>query len=122
MQTIPVDVNRLGSFMVVVPPEPRVTPEGEQRKDREGRPLFVVGLVVRQADGRRADVIEVAVPEEPAGLTVGTRVTCVDLDAISWSIGDRSGIAWRAVAIRATDQPALGKGKPGSGAAPGGER
>ncbi|WP_078854505.1 hypothetical protein [Streptomyces sp. NRRL F-5135] len=100
MQTIPVDVARLGSLMVVVPPEPRVNPEtGEIRKDRDGNDVYVVGVSVRQRQNRRADVIEVAVPGEPAGLTEGMRVHVNDLVAVSWEIGDRHGTSFRASGV-----------------------
>jgi antitoxin (DNA-binding transcriptional repressor) of toxin-antitoxin stability system len=128
MQNIPVDVGRLALAMVVGLPEPRVNQEGEQRKNRDGELLWVVSVAVRRADARRADVIEVAVPGEPVGLTEGGRVVLVDLEAVQWSMGDRSGISWRASSITAeggaAPAPASGSGSAsGSGRGKsGGER
>lgn len=99
MQTIPVDVGRLGSLMCVVPAETRKTPDGEVRRDREGRVTWVIGLSVRQADGRRADVIDVTLPEQPQGIAEGTRVTVTDLVAVNWEIDGRSGTSFRAAAV-----------------------
>ncbi|WP_329061695.1 SCO3933 family regulatory protein [Streptomyces sp. NBC_01429] len=100
MQNIPVDVSRLGSLMVVVPPEPRVNQDtGEVRKDREGNVIYVVGLSVRQKATRRADVIEVATPGEPAGLEEGMRVHVNDLVAVAWEIDGRKGTSFRASTV-----------------------
>ncbi|MGW6242140.1 SCO3933 family regulatory protein [Streptomyces sp. NPDC055037] len=100
MQSIPVDVTRLGTLMVVVPPEPRVVPDtGEIRKDREGNSIYVTGVSVRQTGTRRADVIEVATPGEPSGLAEGMRVHVADLVAVAWEIDGRKGTSFRASGI-----------------------
>ncbi|MFE1960929.1 hypothetical protein [Streptomyces sp. NPDC059479] len=102
MQNIPVDVGRLGTLMVVVPPEPRVVPDtGEICKDRDGNQIYVTGVSVRQAGSRRADVIEVATPGEPTGLAEGVRVHVADLVAVSWEIDGRKGTSFRASGIAA---------------------
>jgi hypothetical protein len=103
MQTIPVDVRRLGALMCVVPPELRVTPDGDIRTDREGRRQFTVGISVRQAATRRADVIEVVVSGESPTVAEGQRVRIEDLVAVSWAIGDRHGTSFRAAAVTAAD-------------------
>lgn len=83
---------RLGSVMCVVPPEPRMNPEtGEVRKDREGNPVWVVGVSVRQLEKRRADVIDIAVSGQPQGISEGARVVVVDLVATAWEIDGRKG-------------------------------
>ncbi|MFE3143141.1 hypothetical protein [Streptomyces scopuliridis] len=122
MQSIPVDMARLGSTMCVVPPEPRMTPDGEVRKDRDGNPLWVVGVSVRQATTRRADVIDVAVSGQPQGITEGARITVVDLVATSWEIDGRRGISFRASAVRPEVAPpavttggSSGRGKSAAG-------
>ncbi|QXE34002.1 hypothetical protein KQY30_06560 [Streptomyces sp. GMY02] len=121
MQSIPVDMARLGSAMCVVPPEPRMTPDGEARKDRDGNPVWVVGVSVRQQSTRRADVIEVAVSGQPQGITEGARLTVVDLVATSWEIEGRKGISFRASAIRPEAAPLVvtggssGRGKSAAG-------
>lgn len=92
MQSIPVDMARLGATMCVVPPEPRVNSEtGEVRKDREGNPVWVVGVSIRQLEKRRADILEIAVSGEPSGITEGARVAVVDLVATVWEIDGRRG-------------------------------
>ncbi|WP_442812626.1 hypothetical protein OG735_26390 [Streptomyces sp. NBC_01210] len=102
MRNIPVDVNRLGTLMCVVPPAPRVNQEtGEVRKDREGNLIYVVGVSVRQQGNRRADVIEVAVPSEPAGIAEGVRVQVADLVAVAWEIEGRKGTSFRASSVTA---------------------
>ncbi|MFF2940004.1 hypothetical protein ACFVSQ_09205 [Streptomyces niveus] len=102
MQTIPVDVARLGALMCVVPPEPRINREtGQVRTDRDGNTVWVVGVSVRQQDTRRADVIEVAIPGEPSGISEGMRVHLADLVAIGWEIEGRKGTSFRASAVTA---------------------
>ncbi|MFI9078696.1 hypothetical protein ACIGW8_19835 [Streptomyces sioyaensis] len=124
MQQMPIDVGRLGTCLCVVPPEPRVNPEtGEVRKDREGNTMYVVGVVVRQRDRRRADVIEISVPGEPRGVSEGMPVQVADLTATAWSIGDRSGISFRASGITPAGPPggAAGNPMPAKGKTGGGE-
>lgn len=99
MQTIPVDVARLGRATVIVPPERKTNPEtGEVRKDRDGNAVWSVGVAVRQ-QGRRASVIEVSTSAEPKELIEGGAVTLMDLEAYAWTMGDRSGISFRAAAV-----------------------
>lgn len=121
MQSIPVDVRRLGALMCVVPPEPRVNREtGEIRTDREGRRLYVVGVSVRQPESRRADVIEVVVPGEAPAVAEGMRVRIQDLVAVAWEIDGRRGTSYRAVAITPAESgekaaPVAGRAKSSGG-------
>ncbi|WP_063735805.1 hypothetical protein [Streptomyces sp. RTd22] len=121
MRNIPVDVARLGTLMCVVPPEPRVNPEtGQVRTDRDGRTTYVVGVSVRQPDTRRADVISVVVSgAEPPAIAEGARVRVTDLVAISWEMGDRHGMSYRAAAITSADEvkapPVAGRPKSSGG-------
>lgn len=118
MQNMPIDVARLGTCMCVVPPEPRVNREtGEVRKDREGNTVYVVGISVRQKERRRADVIDVSVPVEPRGVLEGVPVQIADLMATAWSIGDRSGISFRASGVTPAAGPP-GGGPPPAGTSP----
>ncbi|MFF3410461.1 hypothetical protein ACFYW8_30510 [Streptomyces sp. NPDC002742] len=122
MQNIPVDVGRLGALMCVVPPEPRVNQEtGEVRKDRDGNTIYVVGISVRQRDNRRADVIEVAVPNEPRGIEEGTRVHVADLVAVAWEIEGRKGTSFRASSVTPNGASGLGGTAPARSKSPGGE-
>jgi hypothetical protein len=122
VQAIPVDTSRLGTILCVVGPEPRVNPEtGQVRVDRDGNTIFVVGLVVRQVEGRRAETIEVAVPGEPVGITEGMPVTVTDLTAIQWQMGDRSGTSFRATAVAPAPVRPVGAAGLGAKGKPGGE-
>ncbi|MFD7131287.1 hypothetical protein [Streptomyces sp. NPDC059894] len=99
MQNKPVDVARLGAIRCVVAPEPRTTPDGEVRRDRDGNPQWVTGLSVRQAEGRRADVIEVVTSGQPQGITEGAEVAVRNLWANDWSVEGRAGTSYRADGI-----------------------
>jgi hypothetical protein len=107
MQSIPVDIARLGTCMCVVPPEPKTNQEtGEVRTDRDGATVYVVGVAVRQPGRRGASVIEVSVSGQPKGVAEGTRVHLNGLEAFAWSMGDRSGISFRAASITPVSPPA----------------
>jgi hypothetical protein len=87
------------TFMAAGPPEPVVDFDTKQpRTDTEtGQALFAVQVVVL-ADGG-ADVIGVKVAGEPKGIAQGSPIKVTGLVASPWSMGDRSGVAFRAAAI-----------------------
>ncbi|SDM63089.1 hypothetical protein SAMN04487981_10254 [Streptomyces sp. cf386] len=99
MEDKPIDVGRLGTIRCLIAPEPRTTPEGEQRRDREGNPLWITGLVVRQLEGRRLDEIHVTTVGPPQGLTEGGEVKVANLWARDWALEGRTGTTYRADAI-----------------------
>lgn len=128
MDNIPVDTSRLGAILCVVAPEPRVNPEtGQIRVDRDGNTVYMVGLAIRRAEGRKTDTVDVAVPGQPRGLAEGMRVHVADLLAVQWQMGDRSGTSFRASAITpASEQvssapPAASAGAAAKAKSPGGE-
>ncbi|MGW1054272.1 hypothetical protein [Streptomyces sp. NPDC002521] len=114
MDNKPIDVARLGAIRCVIAPEPRLTPEGETRRDREGNPLWITGLSVRQAEGRRTDVVHVVTSGQPQGLTEGSEVKVTNLWANDWAVDGRTGTTYRADAIT----PVSGSGASASAAAP----
>ncbi|MFG2942348.1 hypothetical protein [Streptomyces sp. NPDC048282] len=99
MQNKPVDVGRLGSIRCVVPPELRTGPDGRVRQDRDGNAQWITGLSVRQAEGRRADVIEVVTSVQPQGITEGSEVRVENLWANDWAVDGRTGTSYRADGI-----------------------
>ncbi|WP_019355284.1 hypothetical protein [Streptomyces sp. AA1529] len=99
MQQKPIDLARLGTVRCAIAPEPRTTPDGEVRRDREGNPQWTTGLMVRQVEARRADVIHVVTSTEPLGVLEGEAVTVTDLWANDWAVDGRSGVSFRAAAI-----------------------
>lgn len=113
MQNKPLDVARLGQIRCVIAPEPRTTPEGDVRRDREGNPLWITGLSVRQVEGRRTDVIHVVTSGQPTGLTEGAEVKITNLWANDWEVDGRSGTSFRADALL----PASGSAGPAPSAA-----
>lgn len=118
MDNKPIDVGRLGAIRCVIAPEPRMGQDGEtQRRDREGNPLWITGLSVRQTEGRRTDVVHVVTSGQPQGLTEGSEVRVTNLWANEWSVDGRNGTTYRADAI--TPVQASGPAAP---AAPAGAR
>ncbi|MDH2391918.1 hypothetical protein QCN29_24690 [Streptomyces sp. HNM0663] len=112
MQSIPVDVSRLGVLRCAVLPEPKLSnfETKEEKKDRDGNTIYTVAVTVRQ-EGRRISVIEIAVSGEPKGLEEGQIVKVTGLEAFAWAMGDRHGISFRADSIApATSGPVKGGG------------
>lgn len=124
MQNKPIDTARLGGLRCVIAPEPRMTPEGEVRRDREGNPQWITGVSVRQAEGRRTDVIHVVVSgAQPSGIAEGAEIRITNLWANEWAVDGRVGTSYRADAITSVAAPvASGAGGSGSGAPAAGSR
>jgi hypothetical protein len=96
---LPIDAGRM-TFLVTAPAEPVVDFESKRpRTDPTGTPLYSVGLVALY-DGA-AEVIAVKVAGSPAGLQPGQPVTVTGLVAIPWTMGERSGISYRAERVAA---------------------
>ena len=118
MDNKPIDIGRLGAIRCVIAPEPRTTPEGDQRRDREGNPLWITGLSIRQAEGRRTDVVHVVTSGQPQNLTEGSEVRVTNLWANEWAVDGRTGTTYRADAI--TPVSGSGGGSASAAAAAGG--
>ena len=95
------------SFVCTQAPEPRIAFDtGQAKTDREtGLPLWQVQLMALDTSG--GDVIAVTVAGDP-NVTVGQPVQVDGLVALPWSQEGRSGIAFRADAIRASGAPLAG--------------
>jgi hypothetical protein len=94
---LPIDTAGM-TFIAAGPPEAVVDFETKAAKvDESGQPVF--GLqVVALIDGG-AEVLSVKVAGEPKGVGQGTGLKLVGLTAQPWAMGDRSGVAFRAVRI-----------------------
>lgn len=95
------------SFMCTKAPEPRTDfGSGQPKIDKAtGAVLFQVQLMALDADG--GDVLAVTVAGEPK-VIVGQQVTITNLVATPWSQDGRSGVAFRADAISASEGKAGG--------------
>ncbi|GAA2085084.1 hypothetical protein GCM10009801_46610 [Streptomyces albiaxialis] len=117
MQTKPIDVARLGTIRCTLAPEPRTTPEGLPRTDRDGNAQWVTGLVIRETERRRTHAIDVVTIVEPRGISEGAEVTVTGLTAIDWAQEGRSGTAWRAETITPAGPAPAPAAAPASGPA-----
>ncbi|MBR7824945.1 hypothetical protein KDK95_01400 [Actinospica sp. MGRD01-02] len=111
MRVIPVDWGRLTNVLCTAVPEVRSDfNTGEVRTDRDtGKPLYLVGVLVKVVGDRRAAVLDVEVPGEPSGLVEGEPVVLAGLEARPWEREGRSGVTYRAESItpaRPTTPPA----------------
>lgn len=107
------------SFVCTRAPEQRVAFDtGQPRIDREtGQPLWQVQLMALDVSG--AEVIAVTVAGDP-GVSVAQPVQVDGLIASPWNQDGRSGVAYRADAIRASGAPLSGVVAPPKSAPPSG--
>ncbi len=106
---LPIDTTGV-TFLCALAPEPVMDFETKRQKgDLNGEPLYSVQLVLL-ADGG-AEVISVKIVGTPAaGLVSGTPVAVVGLVATPWSMGDRSGVSFKASSIQPLTQAAGSRG------------
>ncbi len=95
------------SFVCTRTPEPRTAFDTGQPKidHATGLPLWAAQLMALDSSG--GEVIAVTVAGDPK-LTVGQPVQVDGLVALPWSQAERSGVAFRAEALRATGAPLAG--------------
>jgi hypothetical protein len=83
------------AFLCAMPPEPVIDFETKRpRADDNGEPLFAVQLVAL-AEGS-AEIIAVKTAGTAPAVRQGQPVKVVGLVAQPWTMGDRSGVAFRA--------------------------
>jgi hypothetical protein len=111
---LPIDTSRL-QFLVVAAAEPlRQFEEGKPREawaprtDANGEILWRVQLVAL-GDGE-AEIIRVAVPGDPK-VAQGEMVRVEGMTAQAWEMEGRSGMAFRAQAVRPASRSAAGQGE-----------
>ena len=95
---LPVDTSAI-AFLCAMPPEPVVDFETKRpRADENGEPLYVVQLVALAEQS--AEILAVKVPGMPSqAIRQGHPVKVVGLVAQPWTMGDRSGVAFRAARV-----------------------
>jgi len=105
MKNLPIDTSGM-TLLCAAAPVAVVDFESKRPKaDENGVPLFTVLLVVLHDGG--AEIMPVRLSGSPSGrLVQGTPVTVAGLMATQWTMGERSGVSFRADRIEATP-PAL---------------
>ncbi len=94
---LPIDTSGLKFLMVGAPRPVKDFETGQAKGDKDGVPLFAVRLVAMAED--EADIITVKVAGAPKGLVAGAAVRVAELTAQPWSIGEKSGVSFRATAV-----------------------
>jgi hypothetical protein len=93
---LPIDTAGL-TFMCASEPEPVLDFETKNPKaDENGEPLYGLQVVVLSDGG--AEVINLKVPGRPT-VKAGQMLNLRSLVATPWSMGDRSGVAFRAAEV-----------------------
>lgn len=91
---LPINTSAM-TFVVAGAPEPVRDFESKQPKtDENGAPLFAVALMV--LGDSQPEIFSVKVAGQPSGVTPGQAAKVTDLVATPWSMGDRSGVSFRA--------------------------
>ena len=102
---LPVDTSAI-AFLCAMAPEPVVDFETKRpRADENGEPLYAVQLVAL-AEGT-AEIIAVKTVGAAPAVRQGQPVKVVGLVAHPWTMGDRSGVAFRAARV----EPAITQAK-----------
>jgi hypothetical protein len=114
---LPIDTAGM-TFMAAAPARPVTDFETKQhRVDDNGELLYNLQVVALDADG--AQILTLRVPGDP-GVGQGAMLVLEGLVALPWSMGDRSGVAFRATRVTsqgtATGAPAS-SGRPDKAAA-----
>lgn len=95
---LPIDTTGM-TFLCATGPEPVLDFETKAPKaDENGEPFYGVQVVTISDSG--AEVISVKIPGQPT-VKGGQAVSVQGLVATPWSMGDRSGVAFRATKIEA---------------------
>ncbi|MCQ4042452.1 hypothetical protein ACFOSC_16415 [Streptantibioticus rubrisoli] len=97
----PIAADRFDAALCMVPPRQRTDQAGRPRKDADGVVQWLVTVAVTATKGNRieSETIDIVVPGEPQGITVGMPVTITDLWHNDWTIDGRSGATWSAADI-----------------------
>ena len=98
MKTIPVDCTNL-TLLVGGTIQAATTPDGSQRRNPAGQPLYNIPVVV-VVDGGNADTLTVRVPGPVAQVPPLTPIRLVGLTARPWSMDGRSGVSFTAESIQ----------------------
>ncbi|WP_037576677.1 SCO3933 family regulatory protein [Phaeacidiphilus oryzae] len=108
-------MSKFTGALCAVAPAPRLANRetGQVRVDRDsGLTMYQVGVCLLA--GTQAEVINVSVPGEPKGVTLGVPLEVRELRATPWENDGRHGIAFRATEVKplsgSAPAPASGKG------------
>ena len=100
---LPVDTTAV-HFVTAGPAEPALNFDTKAQKTTEnGEPVFKVNLFCVTTGG--PELITVAVTGEPKGIGQFTPVRVTELVANTWTMGDRSGVSFKAARIEAAGTP-----------------
>ena len=97
MKRLYLDTSKV-TFMVTSAAKEKGDGSGNQKRTREGAPMWTVELLAQQEEG--GVVINVTVAGDMPKVTSGQVVTLDDLEVIPWNQNGRHGNAFRATAIR----------------------
>lgn len=96
---LPINTSAM-TFVVAGPAEPvRDFASKQQKVDESGAPLFAVPLMVLGSE--QPEIISVKLSGEVTGLVPGQAAKVHDLVATPWTMGDRSGVSYRAAKVEA---------------------
>jgi hypothetical protein len=86
-------------FTVTRNPEPKADDKGNQKRNREGAPMWTTQVSTLDASG--GEILAIVVAGEKPQVTVGEVVRPTELEAVPWSTNGRHGVLYRAISLSA---------------------
>ncbi|MGI8947936.1 MAG: hypothetical protein ACR2FV_08185 [Ornithinimicrobium sp.] len=100
---LPIDTSAM-TFVVAGAAEPVLDFESKQQKtDENGAPLFAVAVMV--LGDRQPEIFSIKLGGQPVNVTPGQTAKVAGLIATPWSMGERSGVSFRATSIEPATAP-----------------
>ncbi|MGH3712834.1 MAG: hypothetical protein ACRDT4_05150 [Micromonosporaceae bacterium] len=99
MKRLYLDTSKV-TFMVTKPASEKSDGSGNQKRTKDGVPMWTVELLAQQEEG--GVVINLSVAGEKPSVKSGQVVALEGLEVIPWNQNGRHGNAFRATAIRPT--------------------
>lgn len=87
-------------FQVNVPPKERLDQNGQQRRNRDGMPMWTTVVEAWDPEKETSDSLNVTTAGEAPKVTRKQLVALEDFEAIPWNTNGKNGVAYRAVSIR----------------------
>lgn len=94
-----IDVSKL-EFNVSVAPKERLDQNGQQRRSRDGAPMWTTQVEAWDPEKETSDQLNVTTAGEAPKVTRKQAVVLEGLEAIPWNTNGKHGVAYRAVSIR----------------------
>lgn len=97
-------------FQVNVPPKERLDQSGQQRRNRDGMPMWTTVVEAYDPQKETSDQLNVTTAGEAPKVTRKQAVVLEGFEAIPWNTNGKNGVAYRAESIRPMPAPQSSNG------------